>query len=284
VRVDSHVHFWDPSALSVPWLMHTGTLNRAFLPSELPAAGSDRWVCVEAGAADPLAETEWFQALAGKYPQIAALVAALPLDTEGGVHDLLAAYARIPLVIGVRAALIGCDATFITGDGLRQTLTAAGAAGFSIDLTLLPAQMPAVAALITTLPHITFVIDHAANPDIAGGDFTDWSAGLRDLARAPNVFCKLSGLSTRAATSGKRLDEPAYARITPYLHAVMKHFGPHRVLFGSDFPVLTLASDRAAWIAYVERELDRYTTVEREAVMGGTASRVYRLGKHSVMQ
>lgn len=284
MRVDSHVHFWDPSALSVPWLMHAGALNRAFLPAALPAGGSDRWICVEAGAADPLAEAEWLQALAGKYPQIAAIVAALPLDAEGGVHDLLAAYARIPLVTGVRAALIGRDATFITGDGLHQTLTAAGAAGFSVDLTLLPDQIPAVTALTTSLPDVTFVIDHAANPDIAGGDFAYWSAELQELAAAPNIYCKLSGLTTRAAAPGERLDEWGYARITPYLHAILTGFGAHRVLFGSDSPVLTLASDRAAWIAYVERELDRYTTAEREAAMGGTASRVYRLGKHSVMQ
>jgi L-fuconolactonase len=284
VHVDSHVHFWDTSALSVPWLTQAGALNRAVLPSDLPANGSDRWVCVEAGAADPLAEAEWLQALAGAYPQIAAIVAALPLDTEADTHNLLAAYARIPLVTGVRAALIGRDTALITGDVLRQTLTAAGAAGFSVDLTLLPEQMPVVAALIASLPHVTFVIDHAANPDIAGSDFAYWSAGLREMAGAPNVYCKLSGLTTRAAAPTERLDESQYARITPYLHAVMTHFGAHRVLFGSDFPVLTLASDRAVWMAYVERQLDAYSAIERDAVMAATASDVYRFGKHSVTQ
>jgi L-fuconolactonase len=262
----------------VPWLTQAGALNRAYLPSDLPAGGSDRWVCVEAGAADPLAEAEWLQALAGKYPRIAAIVAALPLDAESSVLDLMAAYARIPLVTGVRAALIGRDATFITGDVLRQTLTAAAAAGFSVDLTLLPDQMPAVTALTTSLPQVTFVIDHAANPDIVGGDFAYWSAGLRDLARAANVCCKLSGLTTRAAASGERLAESQYARITPYLHAVLTHFGAERVLFGSDFPVLTLASNRAAWIDYVERELQQYSAGQRAAVRDATASHVYRLG------
>jgi L-fuconolactonase len=121
-------------------------------------------------------------------------------------------------------------------------------------------------------PDQSFVLDHCAKPPIATGQLEPWSMHMRDLAKRPNVCCKLSGLVTEA-------DWQQWTRaiLEPYWRVVLDAFGPSRLLFGSDWPVSLLASSYQRWVDTVTEWVAPLTESERNAIWGGTASRVYAL-------
>ena len=127
-------------------------------------------------------------------------------------------------------------------------------------------------ATVTELPELPFVLDHCSKPLIAAGQTEPWAGHIQDLAGRPNVVCKLSGLVTEADWS--TWDVPT---LRPYVEVVLDAFGPHRVMFGSDWPVCLLATSYADWVAAAEELTAQLSADDRAAVFGGTARRVYAL-------
>jgi L-fuconolactonase len=123
---------------------------------------------------------------------------------------------------------------------------------------------------VRDLPEGRFVLDHAAKPPIAAGAMEPWADALAELARLPNVSCKLSGLVTEA-----RWDDWDAERIRPYADHVLASFGPDRVMFGSDWPVCELAASYAEVRGLADELLEGLSPSERDAVLWTTATRVY---------
>ncbi len=145
-------------------------------------------------------------------------------------------------------------------------------AGLAYDLLGLVPQLEAAVASVRDLPEGRFVLDHAAKPAIAAGEMEPWAGALAELGKLPNVTCKLSGLVTEA-----RWDDWDTERIRPYADHVLASFGPDRVMFGSDWPVCELAASYDRVRALAGELLERLSPTERDAVLQGTATRVYRL-------
>ena len=147
-----------------------------------------------------------------------------------------------------------------------------------LDALVLPDHLSALRAFAARYPDLSIVVDHAAKPLIAVGCVEPWRTGLAALAALPNVSCKLSGLLTEAGT---RTDADALA---PYVNTLLDYFGPERVIWGSDWPVLRLAGDYRAWRVMAEGLCARWHAPQgsdfepvREAIFGGNAQRFYRL-------
>jgi len=273
--VDSHQHFWRYNAREYDWIDDDlAAIRRDFLPDDLAReiglAGVDAVVSVQ--ARQTLDETDWLLGLAEKHDFIAGVVGWVPL-TAPTVADTLARLAGNPALCGVRHVLQGeADPDYAARVDFNAGIAVLRELGLAYDILIYERQLPMAMALVDRHPDQVFVVDHVAKPRIRDGILSPWRERIDELARRPNVFCKLSGMVTEA-------DPRAWTRasLEPYAQAVLEAFGPSRVMFGSDWPVCLVACGYSQWLA-TGRELCRgLSAMEQGLVLGGTARRAYGL-------
>ncbi|MET7944652.1 amidohydrolase family protein [Streptomyces sp. NPDC005302] len=279
MRVDAHHHVWDLAVRDQDWI--TGAelrpLRRNFgmadLEPEAVAAGVDRTVLVQ--TVTVAEETPEFFSLAERNPLVAGVVGWTDL-TRADVADELARLRELPgghRLKGIRHQVQGeRDPGWLLRPDVRRGLDAVAEAGLVYDLVVLPHQLPMCARAAAAHPGLTFVLDHLGKPPIASGAPEPWAGAVRELAALPNTACKLSGLVTEADPARRTPDD-----LRPYADTALAAFGPGRTMFGSDWPVCTLAASYGE-VMYLAEELTMSLSPgEREAVFAGTATRVYGL-------
>jgi L-fuconolactonase len=278
--VDAHVHLWEPTQFARPWLDALPTLNRPFgladfqqQTNELPITGM---VFVETDVAAPYAlrEAQWVVALAQSEPRLQGVVAAARLEDGPRVRPALEALASLgPLVKGVRRNLQDeRDPAFCLRPGFVEGVRLLAAYGFSFDICIRHDQLPAVTNLVRQCPAVAFVLDHLGKPAIGKGQLDPWRDQLATLATLPDVACKLSGLVTEADWRRWQPEE-----LAPYVAHALAVFGPRRVLFGGDWPVVTLASTYQRWVETLDALTVHLSAGERRQLWGENARRWYRL-------
>jgi predicted TIM-barrel fold metal-dependent hydrolase len=277
--VDAHVHLWDAARMPYPWLAEVPTIAGPHTPAELATEAGARMpteiVFVEA-AVDPahaLNEVRWVEALATSEGRIAAIVAQVAVDRGAETEAALASLAGHARVRGVRHIIEKhSEPDYCVRPAFIAGVQRVGERGWTFDLCVRPAQLPACIALVRVSPTTVFVLDHAGKPDIRRGALDPWRTQIADLARLPNVVCKLSGLVTEA--------DPAtwtVAALQPYVDHLLSCFGPGRLLFGSDWPVVNLVANYSRWLETALALLAPLSAAERAAVMSENARRIYRL-------
>ncbi|MEV6104330.1 amidohydrolase family protein [Streptomyces sp. NPDC051940] len=277
--VDAHHHVWDLSVRDQPWTAapELAPIRRDFtlldLEPQARAAGVSATVLVQTITVPE--ETPEFLALAGASDLVAGVVGWTDL-TAPGVADELARLRELPggaLLKGIRHQVQGePDPSWLLRPDVRRGLAAVEAAGLVYDLVVLPGQLPACVEAAAGHPGLTFVLDHLGKPPIASGALDAWAASVRALAAQPNVTCKLSGLVTEADWSGWT---PADLR--PCTDVALDAFGPHRVMYGSDWPVCLLAATYADVVTTAQALTAHLGGPDRAQVFAGTAERVYGL-------
>jgi len=163
------------------------------------------------------------------------------------------------------------DARWLLRDDVQRGLAAVCGAGLAYDLLVRTRELPAALETARRRPELRLVLDHVAKPPLASGELGTWAEGVESLSRLPNVTCKLSGLVTEAAP-GWTADE-----LVSCLRRALDWFGAERCLFGSDWPVCTLAADYGRVLGLVTAALAGASESERAAVLGRTAIETYRL-------
>lgn len=277
-RVDAHHHVWDPRVREYPFLAGDGLgpLRRRYDTDELAplvgAHGIGATVVVQAtGSAD---ETRELLALADGSDLVIGVVGWVDV-TAPDVADRLAALRAGPggdRLVGIRHQAEDEPDAWLTRADVTRGIAAVIDAGLVYDLLVSPGQLAAAPRLCRALPAGRFVLDHAAKPDIAGGAWQPWARRIADLAACPNVTVKLSGLVTEADWSAWRV-----ADLLPYARHALDAFGPDRVMFGSDWPVCTLAATYEQVTSAADTIFQDLTAAERAAVLGQNATRVYGL-------
>ena len=276
---DAHVHFWDPATIRYGWLDGLEKLNRAFLPHDYAAATRSceikTLIFVESGChpALSLAEINWIERLAKGEPRIQGIVAHAAVELGPGVREDLEQLASRPLVKGVRRLLQSeSDPEFCLQNSFLQGLRLLAEFGFTFDVCIRAEQLPGVIRMAREVPEVTFVLDHCGKPDIRNRTFDPWAKNLQAFADLPNTVCKISGLTTEAD-----LEHWQPADLKPYLQAAFRSFGFNRILFGSDWPVATLATTYEAWVNVVLDAANDASDQERLMLFGGNAERIYRV-------
>lgn len=277
--LDSHVHFWNPKRLRYPWLASVPPLNRAHEPADL-FAQTTPWtvnglVFVEAGRAQTqnVLEVDWIADLAARESRIRGIVAHATIERGVAVRPELDQLARQPLVKGVRRLLQEeMDPGFCLESVFIQGVKSLAKHKFSFDICIYHHQMGDVLELVRRCPEISFVLDHAGKPGIRDRLLDPWFAQLKQLAAFPNVWCKLSGLTTEADHAHWQPHD-----LRPYMQHVLDCFGPRRVLFGSDWPVCTLATTYVRWVETVQEVLAGFAEIDQKAVFQTNAITCYRL-------
>jgi L-fuconolactonase len=273
--IDAHVHLWDLAVRDQPWIPAGSPIRRPFTLPDLRAViagtGVERVVLVQV-INDP-GETADFLAAAEDDELVAGVVGWADL-ARSALPDALADLAATGHLVGIRhQALAERDpAGWLGLPAVRRGLAALEAAGLPFDLVLRPEHLPAAVAVARLHPSLRFVLDHLGKPPIATGKLEPWATALRALAAEPNVAGKLSGVHTVAPPGA------AYPDLAPFLEVALEAFGPDRLLFGSDWPVSMSATSYPDVVTVAERACAGLSDPERAAVLGGTATRLYRLG------
>jgi predicted TIM-barrel fold metal-dependent hydrolase len=175
-------------------------------------------------------------------------------------------------VVGFRRILHVCDDAMSRSDTFRTNVRKIGRKGLVFDMCFLARQLPTAAELAMACPDVSFVLDHCGVPDIAGGEFDNWAASMTALARLDNISVKMSGVTAYCAPGS------ANARtIGPYVDHVFSAFGPRRIVWGSDWPVVNLGATLPNWLDITDAILSRLSETEADAVRAQNARRIYRL-------
>ncbi len=274
-RVDAHQHFWRLDRGDYGWLTPAlGPIHRDFAPADLSPllarSGMEATVLVQ--AAPTAAETTFLLDLARMTPFVAAVVGWIDFEAADAAAEI-AALARNPKLVGLRPMI----QDLVNDDWmLRPTLAPAIEAMIAADLTfdalVRPRHLPILRRFAMRWPALWIVIDHGGKPDIAGGAFESWAGEMAALARQTNALCKLSGLVTEAAPGFAPSD------LWPFIDALIDAFGPGRLMWGSDWPVINLASDYGAWLDMARGALARrLRPADQDQVFGLTARVAYGL-------
>jgi L-fuconolactonase len=273
MRIDAHVHFWDPARGDYGWLgSHLPGLNRRFAPADLHPLllenGVDGVVLVQ--AAPTTAETDYLLELSAE-GWILAVIGWIDLDSADAAEEV-ARRTRGPKLAGVRPMLQDlADPRWILDPRRESALLALEGGAVNFDALIRPLHLPVIAELAARYPGLPIVIDHAAKPVVGKTIDAAWREAMRRVAAYPNVTCKLSGLMTELASA------TGTAMIPFYVGELLDAFGSERLIWGSDWPVLTQAASYAQWHEISERSLAGLGRQAREQVLGGNAARVYRL-------
>jgi len=282
--IDAHLHLWDPAKLDYDWLRFVPTIAGRQGPEQCSAQGTGvrRAVFVQADCApdQALAEVDWVAEQAHPDLEILGIVAFAPLEQGAAVADHLDALRQRPLVRGVRRSVQNEPDAFITDPRHLDGLVAVAERGLTIDVCARDHQLPLIIDLLGKLferaPQVRVVLDHLGKPDIAAhaGDIhgADWAGNLRSLAAFPNVFAKLSGLTTQDDWTDGR-DET----LVPYVRHALDCFGPDRLMFGGDWPVVDLAGGYARWLNLFETTITTMPPRDRLRIEAGTATEFYAL-------
>jgi L-fuconolactonase len=274
VLIDAHQHFWRIGENDCAWpTPELSAIHRDFGPKDLKAVGASVGlsgsVLVQSQASDR--DTDWLLELAAAEPLVLAVVGWTDLATPDAPSRIVA-LARRPKLRGLRPMLQNlADDAWILRPALAPAIEAMINHGLGFDALVPPRHLPYLLTFAQRWPDLPIVIDHAAKPAIAAGALDPWRADIAALAREANVFCKLSGLLTEAAPG------QSPAALAPYVSHLVQTFGPTRLMWGSDWPVLDLAGDYAAWRMLAQDLSGLSSLADLTALFGETARRFYRL-------
>ncbi|GAA0540904.1 L-fuconolactonase [Rhizomicrobium palustre] len=277
--IDAHQHFWNPDRGDYGWLSGPfAPIRRIFTPDdlspELAANGVNATVLVQTWSS--VDETRAFLTLASATPFIAGVVGWVDL-TAANVADVIAelkAGQGGTYLVGIRHQVHDePDADWLLRPDVRRGLQAVADHGLVYDLLLKPRELPAALKTVQAFPHLRFVIDHIAKPDIRGHGFSAWAELMAPFAaERGHVWCKLSGMVTEADWENWTLVD-----LQPYIDEVLRLFGPSRVLYGSDWPVCRVAGGYTKWLAALKQAIAARTAIEHAQILGGSAQELYRL-------
>jgi L-fuconolactonase len=275
MRIDAHQHFWRYDPAEYQWIDGSmRSLQRDFLPEHLrdEMARANVQASIAVQVRQTLEETRWLLELADAHPFVAGVVGWVDLQADD-VEAQLASVAGHAKLVGVRHIVQSePDDRFLLRPSFCRGIAALGRLDLSYDILIHPRHLPAAAELVGRFPGQTFVLDHLAKPPIRARRIDEWARDLRTLARAPHVWCKLSGLVTEADWEHWRPGD-----IRPYLDVALDCFGAGRLMAGSDWPVCTVAADYSRTMSLVREYLARRPAGERDAVLGGNAQAVWGL-------
>jgi L-fuconolactonase len=274
MMIDAHHHLWKYTAAEYGWITpQMSVIRRDFLPDQLEELmhhfGIEGTVAVQ--ARQTVEETSWLLSLAEKHPLIRGVVGWVPLTNGAGVKRHLEHFSAHPKLRGVRHVIHDeADPRYILRNDFNAGVGALREFKLRYDILIFERHLPATIEFVDRHPNQVFILDHVAKPRIKERIISPWDRNLRELAKRENVYCKLSGMVTEAD-----LEHWTPEDLQPYIDVVLAAFGPHRLMYGSDWPVLLRAGDYARWFDTVSGAINKLSKAEQERIMGGSAAEAY---------
>lgn len=275
MHIDSHQHFWIYNPVEYDWIDDSmAALRRDFLPQDLAPEleKNDVRGSIAVQARQTLEETRWLLGLAERSPSILGVVGWADLRSPD-IRSQLKALTQNPKLVGIRHIVQSePDDRFLLQPDFLRGVSTLEEFGLAYDILIYTKHLAAAAEFVQHFPRQRFVLDHMAKPPIKSGNIDEWANGIKRLAEFPNLCCKLSGLVTEADWGSWEPEQ-----IIPFLDVAFESFGPNRLMIGSDWPVCLVAASYTQTIDVVTTYLLGQKPEHREAVLGGTADRFWRL-------
>jgi L-fuconolactonase len=272
MAIDSHQHFWRIDRGDYHWMTpDLVPLYRDYGPEDLRPFlgrhGIERTILVQAAAT--LDETKFMLDLADAAPFIAGVVGWAEF-TAPDAPRTIARLAAHPRLVGLRPMVQDIpDDDWLVRPDLHAAFRALVAHRLVFDALVLPRHLSRLLVVADRHPDLSIVVDHGAKPSIGERRLDPWRADMAAAAARPNTVCKLSGLATEAAPDWTVQD------LRPYVDHLLTVFGPRRLLWGSDWPVVNLAGGYDRWREAALELLAPLSEADRQAVLGGNAERIY---------
>ena len=274
-KIDSHHHLWRYNARDYVWISEAmNALRRDFLLPEFEKAlhlsGIGGAVTVQ--ARQTTEETRWLLGLAQTTPLILGVVGWVPL-AHPRVRMNLEEFAHNPKLKGVRHVLHDePDDDYMLQENFNQGVRLLKEYNLVYDLLIFERHLPQTIRFVDRHPNQVFVVDHIAKPRIRSRLLSPWREWLQKLAQRENVYCKISGMVTEADWDTWTAED-----LAPYFDVVLSTFGPIRVMFGSDWPVLKLAASYRRWVETVQQAFATLSEWEQSRIWRETAIEAYSL-------
>src|SRR5258708_1918658 len=270
MHIDAHQHFWMYNQWEYGWIDEPmASIRRNFLPAELKPqlemSGFQGSVLVQ--VRQTLDEMRWLLELAAHNSFILGVVGWVDLRSPR-LRAELESFSGNPKLVGIRHIVQSEPDDFLLQPDFLRGISILEEFDLAYDILVYTKHLPIAAEFVKRFPRQRFVLDHLAKPPIKNGAADLWARGMRELSSFPNVYAKVSGLVTEADWHSWKPED-----IRPYLDVAFECFGPSRLMFGSDWPVCTVAASYARVVNLVEDYLGAYATEEREAVLGGNAAK-----------
>jgi L-fuconolactonase len=259
--IDTHLHLWDITHLSYPWLNDVPQLNRSFSLEKYREACGDLdvkkmiFMQCECDPAQYQKEVEWVTGLAHKDPRLQGIVSWAPLEKGEEVRPEIEALKANPMVKGIRRIIqFEPDLEFCLRPDFIHGVNMLAEYGLTFDICISPVQNQSVLKFLRKCPGVPMILDHIGKPDIKNHILDPWRNEIREIAKFPNVFCKFSSLATEADHQNWTLDE-----LQPYVDHIVNCFGVDRLVYASDWPVSTLAADLRTCVSTMLEVLKDFT-------------------------
>jgi L-fuconolactonase len=272
MRIDAHHHLWTLARGDYGWLTPAlAPIHRDFSLSDLaPHLAQSRiegTILVQAAPTE--AETMFMLGIAEAADVVRGVVGWIDFDAADAAARI-EALAAGRLLVGLRPMVQDiADDDWLLRPSLAPLLASMTRHGLVLDALVLPRHLPRLLEVIDRHSDLQFVLDHCAKPHLADGDIARWKQHIAEIARRPNIVCKLSGLVTEARVDWQIAD------LRPAVDHVREYFGSQRLLWGSDWPVVNLAGGYDRWFAATETLLADLSSAEKADVFGGNAGRIY---------
>lgn len=278
--VDTHVHLYDNKTIRYPWMKGLAKLESPHDPKVFTAANGsvvvDKMVFVEVDPApgQNLDEVRWVSEQAKSDPRIQGLVGTVPLEKGKAIESEVAAFAKMPLARDIRRLIQGHvdEPGWCLRPDYLDGVRIVHEHGLGCEIGIKHPQMRDAIKLVEQFPDVHFTLDHIGKPGIKAGLRQPWWTEIAELAKCPNVICKISGVVTEADH-----DAWTFEQVAPYIERAIEAFGFDKVMFGGDWPVLDLAGNYVQWVGMVDKIIAGATPADQRKLFRDNAIRHYRL-------
>lgn len=273
-RIDSHQHFWKFDPVRDSWIDDSmQKIQRDFLPEDLlPLLTENKFQgCVAVEAHQSEEQTNFLADLASKNDFIKGVVGWVDLRNKN-VSERLNHFSANKIIKGFRHVVQAEADDFMLRNDFRNGITSLAAFDFTYDILIFHRQLPAAIDLVNRFPEQKFVIDHIAKPNIKSGEIVSWEKDIKEIAKAENVLCKVSGMVTEADWNKWKSQD-----LIPYLDVVFENFSTDKLMFGSDWPVCNVAANYSEVVGILEQYLAQFRISEQDNFWFENANSFYKL-------
>ena len=279
--IDTHIHLLEPDRFTYEWTKGFPALTGRFDLSDYQKASADTGiqagVFMEVDCEESADEARYFCSLAEQPGCLIQAVVAAARPESPDFERNLEAMAH-PRLTGIRRVLHTQPDELSQSALFRENVSRLGGLGLSFDLCVLQRQLPLALDLVRACPQTTFILDHCGVPEIsandapAGAGFLAWQKSIRALAAEPNVNGKISGITAYAPEPLRNAEG-----LRPYIDTMLEAFGPSRLVWGGDWPVVNLGNGLLAWSNITRELLSELTPDERTLILSTNAKKIYRI-------
>lgn len=272
--IDTHVHFWNFDPVRDSWITEEmGAIRRDFLPADFVEASEENGItsCIAVQADQSEAQNDFLLTLADANPVIKGIVGWIDLKNPA-LSDRLDHWKNFEIIKGWRHVLQAENADFILDPDFVTGLKTLTDYHYTYDLLCYHDQLPTILKLVDQVPNQPLILDHCGKPNVKDQNLKTWTANIKQLSQNPNVYCKISGLLTEADWY-----HWTETQIFNCFDVVFEHFGPNRICYGSDWPVVEVSRPYADWFNLVSKYVANLNQVERRAIFEDNARRFYKL-------